>query len=127
MPLLPLDHPEPFAATVGVMLYPGIDEHDQRRARAFASWWLAEPLFRYYQAGHRLSYEALQRIALDRGELLNDLDKRIWDGSATGELLKTLWALYNTDDKLTSWSHAIDIAESVAGRSRSTSNRRENR
>jgi hypothetical protein len=26
MPILPLDHPDPFAATLGVMLYPGADD-----------------------------------------------------------------------------------------------------
>jgi hypothetical protein len=36
MPVLPLDHPEPFAAVLGVMLYPGTDEDDRRKARAFA-------------------------------------------------------------------------------------------
>ena len=34
MPILPLDHPEPFAAVLGVMLYPGTDEDDRRKARA---------------------------------------------------------------------------------------------
>ena len=36
MPILPLDHPEPFAATLGVMLYPGADNDDPLKARAFA-------------------------------------------------------------------------------------------
>jgi hypothetical protein len=35
MPILPLDHPEPFAATLGVMLYP--DEADTPKARAYAA------------------------------------------------------------------------------------------
>ena len=43
MPILPLDHPEPFAATLGVMLYPEIDEVDPPKARAFAAQWLASP------------------------------------------------------------------------------------
>jgi hypothetical protein len=37
MPILPLDYPEPFAATLGVMLYPATDEADARKARAFAA------------------------------------------------------------------------------------------
>jgi hypothetical protein len=28
MPILPLDYTEPFAATRGVMLYPGMDDAD---------------------------------------------------------------------------------------------------
>ena len=34
MPILPLDQPEPFAATLGVTLYPGSDEADSTKARA---------------------------------------------------------------------------------------------
>ena len=33
MPALPLDHPEPFAATLGVMLYPVTDEVDPPNGR----------------------------------------------------------------------------------------------
>jgi hypothetical protein len=44
MPILPLDHPEPRAATLGVMLYPGEDKADQKCARAYAAQFLAEPL-----------------------------------------------------------------------------------
>ena len=43
MPILPLDHPEPLAATLGVMLYPGDNEVSQKRARAFTAHVLAEP------------------------------------------------------------------------------------
>jgi hypothetical protein len=41
MPLLPLDYPVPFAATLGVMLYPAMDEVDPPKARAFAAQYLA--------------------------------------------------------------------------------------
>ena len=47
MPVLPLEHFEPFAATLGVMLYPGLDEDDQRKARAFAAQWLALTVRRF--------------------------------------------------------------------------------
>ena len=30
MPILPLDYPEPYAATLGVMLYPGVDAVEQQ-------------------------------------------------------------------------------------------------
>ena len=32
MPILPLNYPEPFAATLGVMLYPAIDDADPPKA-----------------------------------------------------------------------------------------------
>jgi hypothetical protein len=41
MPFLPLDHPEPFSATLGVMLYPAVDEADPPKARAYAAQYLA--------------------------------------------------------------------------------------
>ena len=65
MPVLPLDHPEPFAATLGVMLYPGTDEDDCRKARAFAAHWIAEPFRSFHEAGYQLSYDDLARIMMD--------------------------------------------------------------
>jgi hypothetical protein len=73
MPVLPLEHFEPFAATLGVMLYPGLDEDDQRKARAFAAQWLAIPVRRLYEAGHTMPNDALARIVMDGGTLLTDV------------------------------------------------------
>ena len=67
MPNLPLDHPEPFAAILGVMLYPGAGEGDRRRARAFAAQYLAEPIRQYQKAGGILPYDTLMRIVTDAG------------------------------------------------------------
>jgi hypothetical protein len=115
MPILPLDHPEPFAATLGVMLYPGTDNDEPLKARACAADWLAEPIRRCHEAGHKISYEALLRIAMDgRHQLLEDLDHRWWGGTATGELVKALFALSQTNAALTSWNNAIRIAELTA-------------
>jgi hypothetical protein len=51
------------------MLYPGTDD-DPPQARAFAAQFLAEPIRRLHEAGQRLSYEALERIATDSGQRL---------------------------------------------------------
>ncbi len=118
MPILPLNDLEPFAATLGVMLCPGTDEHDHGKARVFAARWIAGSLSHYNLAGHRLPYEALLRIAIDAGEQLNDLDDRWCDGTATGELFKVMWALFNIDPKLASWNNAIKIARLFARRSK---------
>lgn len=118
MPILPLDHPEPFAATLGTMLYPGEDTADRHKARAFASQYLAEPLRQFHEEGQRLSYEALQQIALDSGARLDDLDKRWWAATAAGEMFKTYFALANTDPKLASWNKAVELANLVATRQR---------
>jgi hypothetical protein len=118
MAILPLNHPEPFAATLGVMLYPGEDEADRKRARAFAAQYLAEPLRRFHEAGEALRYEELSSIASDSGARLDDLESRWWDATATGELFKTLFALFNTDPGLASWENAIRLAELTTARHR---------
>jgi hypothetical protein len=109
MPILPLDHPEPFAATLGVMLYPGAEEDERRKARAFASQWLAKPLQRFYEAGHQLSQEALCEIATGAGERLMDLDARWHGGLAMGDLFKALYTLAKNRPEFASWENTIRI------------------
>jgi hypothetical protein len=118
MPFLPLDRPNSFLATLGVMLYPGTDENDRVKARAFASQWVAEPFRFFHEAGHTLPYEALAKMMMEAGEPLDDLDERWWGGTATGDLLKALLALAQTKPALASWNNAIKIAELAAGRSK---------
>lgn len=113
MPILPLDHPEPLAATLGVMLYPGIDEESQKKARAFAAQFLAEPLRQFHAAGGVLAYEDLARIASDSGVPLDDLQDRWRDGTATGEIFKGLFALANTDPSLASWGNATKLVGKI--------------
>jgi hypothetical protein len=110
VPTLPLDDPEPFLATLGVMLYPDVNDDEPAKARAFAAQWLATPLSRYHAAGHRLPYKSLAWIAEGSGETLHDLDDRFWGGTATGELVKTLLALANGDARLASWNNAVALA-----------------
>ena len=123
MSILPLDHPEPLAATLGVMLYPGKDEDSQRRARAFTARFLAEPLRMFHEAGHRLSYEELASIASDGGTALDDLDECRWGGSSTGEIFKLYWAIACTAPELASWANATKLVEAHAGRHKVTGSR----
>jgi hypothetical protein len=116
VPILPLDHPEPFAATLGVMLYPGTDDRDCLKARAFVARWLATPLSRYHAAGHGLPYGSLARIAESPVDTLDDLQERYWGGTATGELVKTLFALANSNPRLASWNNAVKMFCIVANR-----------
>ena len=109
MLILPLDAPEPFAATLGVMLYPSTAKSDVAKARAFAAQWLAEPLRRFHEAQHRLSYEVLSSIAQDAGAQLADLDQRWQGGTATGELYKALFILAKDHPLLASWENAIRV------------------
>jgi hypothetical protein len=105
------------------MLYPGIDGDDPPKAQAFASQFLAEPIRRATKAGHEVSRKTLLRIAMDAGRPLDDLDKRWWGGTATGELFKTLWALHQTNPALVSWNNATKIAELVAARAKTKGSR----
>jgi hypothetical protein len=118
MPILPLDHSEPFVATLGVMLYPATDEADTLKARAYAAQVLAKALRRFREAGGDPPFETLGPIYLDAGEPLDDLEERWWGGRATGEVFKTLFALANTDPLLASWKHAIQIVEEIAKRNK---------
>lgn len=122
MPILPLDHLEPFAATLGVMLYPGSDPSDQRRARAFAARFLSEPMRRFGDAGHSLPAEALLQLLRDAGgafgeaESLDDVDARWWAGTATGEMTKAYFILADTEPERASWNNAARLAEDAAAR-----------
>jgi hypothetical protein len=86
-----------------------VDNDDPPKARAFAAQWLPIPLRSYHEAGHRLPYEALARIAEDSSASLTDLDERIWGGTATGELVKILFALARSDPRRASWSNAVKV------------------
>jgi len=118
MPFLPLDHPEPFAATLGVMLYPGTSEVDQCKARTFAARWLGEPLRRFHGAGHTLPYDSLAWIAQEAGASLTGLDDPWWAATAVGELLKTLSILARNNPRVASWNNAIRLFELVSTRDR---------
>ena len=111
MPILPLDHPEPSFATLGVMLYPATDEADTLKARAYAAQVLAKAFRRFQEEGGGPPFETLGPIYLDAGEPLDDLEERWWGGRVTGEVFKTLFLLANTEPPLASWKHAIQIVE----------------
>src|SRR5215813_13547601 len=86
MPILPLDHPEPSFATLGVMLYPATDEADTLKARAYAAQVLAKAFRRFQEEGGDPPFETLRPIYLDAGEPLDDLEERWWGGRVTGEV-----------------------------------------
>ena len=119
MPILPLEAPEPFAATLGVMLYPGFDETEKAKARVFASHWLAEPLRHSIEDGYQPAYQTLQYVALNGGGELPDVEQRFDGGVLTGELLKIVYILAESEPALASWSNAKKVLGTVAGRSRS--------
>ena len=91
------------------MLYPGEDEPDRRKAKAFAAQYLAKPIRHFLESGGTLSIEVLTQIATESGERLDDLEKRWWGGTATGQLFKTFLILAKTNEKLASWNNAIKV------------------
>lgn len=112
MPYLPLDHPEPLAAILGVMHYPGTDDASRAKARALAAkFLLAQPLRELLESGGELPQETLTEIALDSGIPIEDWRERHFAGTATGEILKVYFALHGTDPRLASWANAQRIAE----------------
>ncbi|MEM6414331.1 MAG: hypothetical protein AAF720_06705 [Pseudomonadota bacterium] len=118
MPILPIDHIEPFAAILGVMLYPEITGEDPKKARAFTSQYLAQPLKEYRSAGGELSKETLFEIATGSGSALTDIDKRWWHAQMAGEQFKIYFALYHTDEALASWGNATKILETQLAKNR---------
>ena len=114
MPILPLSHPEPFTAVLGVMLHPR--EEDQAKAEALAFQYLGAPLEKFHRRGGELPRSDLERLA-ESGRLLTDLDseKRWYQATAAGQILKTYFGLCNTDPGLATLENVIKIAERVAG------------
>ena len=114
MPILPLDHPEPYLATLGVMLYPGTDETDRNKAAAFAAQNLAKITRDVEEARGLLNLDETIRLFSDTGTSLDDVEKRRWQGTAVGQVFKTFFALYNTDPDLASWENGTRLAEKTA-------------
>jgi hypothetical protein len=115
MPILPLNHKEPFFATLGVMLYPATNGTDPLNASAYAAQGLAAAVKNFRESGGTLTYD-LTDVLLDAGQPLTDLKERWWGGRVTGEAFKIFYALYITKPALASWSNAIKLVELTAKR-----------
>jgi hypothetical protein len=113
MPILPLGHPKPFAATLGVMLYPGASESDARKARAFASGHLVDPPQRLRDAGRTRPAESLFATVMDSDQDFTDLDQRWERGLATGQLMTIFFAHYCMEPETASWNSAITTLDAV--------------
>lgn len=121
MPILPLNYPEPFAATIGVMLYPA--KNEEKKARAAAASYLVEPIRMLHEAGQKLPYEKLISIYMDSKTQIDDRPGRYWGGRVVGEALKVLFALSNTDPTLASWENAFRVVETQAARAKGSGSR----
>ena len=84
---------QPSFATLGVMLYPALNEADPPKARAYVAQVLAKAFSSFRDADETPPYDVLTPILMDGGEPLSDLQERWWGGRAAGELFKTFFAL----------------------------------
>lgn len=116
--ILPLDHPEPFAATLGVMLYPGTGDADRRKAAAYASHYLGVPLQRAKSEGHQVPYETLEIVAMNGGERLDDLEKRWQEGNWIGDMTNIYFMLARSQPERASWENAIKLMEIMSAKTK---------
>ena len=111
MRVLPLDTPEPFAATLGVMLYPGEDEKSRRKARAYAAQYLSAASS---QKQFSISTDAAQWIAQHAGQTIDRLENRWRKAQAMGELTKVYLGLIHSAPERASWNSAKTIVSNDA-------------
>lgn len=121
--ILPLDHPEPLAATLGIMLFPGAEESNRRKAAAYASQVAAGAVRLANEDGHHVSYETLLRLTLDAGERPDDLDRRWQRGIWTGDLTNIYFMLAGNQPKLASWESAIKVMVKATAKAKTAGSR----
>ena len=109
MPFLPLGYPEPFAATFGVMLYPGDDELSRKCAKSAAATITSNAIRLAELAGQNpCKRTLLETHKLGTGPLPN-ASERYRQGLLAGHLFSAYFALYNSNPKLTSWNNAVKV------------------
>jgi hypothetical protein len=119
MPILPLENDEPFALTLGVMLYPEADgAAPSEQALAYRSHYLAEPIRRLFAADRVLPYLYLAQLAVDSGQPLRDIEQRWKMGLAAGQLLWIAYTLGKQQPDKCSWGNAVRLLEAQRGRKR---------
>ncbi|MEQ1779822.1 MAG: hypothetical protein ABMA14_00560 [Hyphomonadaceae bacterium] len=113
MPTLPLDHPDPLAATLATMLYPGTEDRTQRQVLVDR---LAPLLCDHCQPPQPIAIDQLMgRAVAVVGAELPDLEDRIFGATAVGQVAKVFLVLSWNDGKTASWANAYAIANKSAG------------
>lgn len=116
MPILPLDHPDPLAATLGIMHYPGVDESERRVAATWTLNFLARPIADHRRGGGSVDHGNLLDLVTAAGADLSDLDGRRLSGRIAGEVFKTYFFLAHSHPDRASWSNARRIVTHVAAK-----------
>lgn|GEM_PF-1630205 len=113
MPTLPLNHSDPLAATLATMHYPIAGEEAQRQTLTDC---LAEIIAAHRQSSQAIAYDQLMGRAISRvGDDLADLGERVFEVTAVGEVVKTLFVLAWNNGRAASWANAYATASRHAG------------
>lgn len=111
MPTLPLDHPDPLAATLATMHYPNAAERAQRQVLINHLMPLVEG-----RSSISIAYDqVMDRTLIVAGSDLPDLEERIFGATATGQVVKAFLVLSWNDGTIASWTKAYATANEVAG------------
>lgn len=111
MPILPIDHPEPFAATLGIMLYPSEKPPDPQKADTFTGAYLVGPLKEFRRRGLDLRPEAEAIITPETGASIKDWPTRWRHGIAAGEVYRRYISLAAQTPKFASLNRARELHE----------------
>jgi hypothetical protein len=113
VPTLPLDHPDPLAATLATMHYPNADDRKQRQVLIDCLMPLVQS---YRQSSQSFGCDQLVGQAVGMaGTELPDLEERIFAATAVGQVNKAYFVLAWNGTKTASWANARKTANTVAG------------
>lgn len=113
MPTLPLNHADPFAATLATMHYPAAAEQSQRQTLIDC---LMPAIAVHRQSSRAIDYDHLMgRATSIAGGDLPDLNERVFEVTAVGQVVKTLFVLSWNHGRAASWANAYATASRHAG------------
>lgn len=113
VPTLPIDHPDPFAATLATIHYPAAAEQAQRQTLIDC---LMPLIAVHRQSSQTIVFDQLMGHATRIvGGDLADLGERVFEVTAVGEVAKTLLVLSWRQGRAASWANAYAIASRHAG------------
>lgn len=113
VPTLPLNYPDPLAATLAIMHYPNEGEEAQRKTLTDC---LAQIIPVHRQSYQAVFYDQLMGHATSIvGGDLADLGERVFEVTAVGQVVKTLFVLGWNQGRAASWANAYATASRHAG------------
>jgi hypothetical protein len=119
LPYLNLNRGEPWAETLGVMLFP--DDEGKRRAYIASLWAGFYPIYEETNAGEPLPRSVLLSVMKASAAVpieQAELKARRYEGMIAGELFKVLAAIAGSDPRRASWNAASRLVEWGSGQSR---------